>query len=88
MNDIENSAVVCDEEGCDWKQEVEYDAIPTFHNMPCPKCGKGVIVNDADMQAYEFVKELLKAQNLVDPDSVLPRTTMTIDTSKLRGPKH
>lgn len=48
--------VRCDEYGCGWEQELEENKdILKWTNVPCPKCGKGVIVNDEESALMEMI---------------------------------
>lgn len=85
MENIEETQVQCDEEGCGWSTEVEWEAVPKWHNEPCPDCSCGVIVNDADMAAYYAMDALAKLSDAIDPNRELPRETITMDTRPLRS---
>ena len=39
-------------EKCDWSTDVPIKDVPQWHNKLCPKCGKDVIVKDADMKEF------------------------------------
>lgn len=50
---LKNFMLFCEEHGCDWKREVQPEEVHSWHNRPCPKCGKGIIVKDADIQEMD-----------------------------------
>ena len=52
------SSVHCDEPGCGWSRRVRFEAIPTWHRKPCPKCGKGEVVSDGDLVMYETARTM------------------------------
>lgn len=79
--------VMCDEPGCGWTQKCAIDDVPAWHNKPCPTCGKGVIVSDDDMVVFVMVDAAMKLTDIIDPDGKMPRTTLHIDTAKLRTTK-
>lgn len=46
--------VKCDEPGCGWVQSLPTnEAIREWHRKPCPKCGKGEIVTDAELVLFD-----------------------------------
>ena len=52
---MHNVHVSCDKDGCGWIIPCVQDDIPTWHNKPCPKCGKGVIVNDKELALFKLI---------------------------------
>lgn len=78
--------VKCDEPGCGWKQEVDLTMAAEWHNRPCPRCGKGVIINDWEMR---LLKRILKFANsnvmsLTPAEKALLVYLGEIDTAPLR----
>ena len=65
---MHNVHLTCDEPGCGWSIPGVQDDIPKFHNKPCPKCGKGIIVNDFEMELF---KKICAKQVEKSDDSVL-----------------
>ena len=49
---LKNFLLTC-EHGCDWKTTVLPDEVMAWHNKPCPRCGKGIIVNDYDLAEFK-----------------------------------
>ena len=49
--------VKCDEVGCGWSLEIPADQFHNWHNKPCPKCGKGVIINDEEMVVFRLAMD-------------------------------
>ena len=52
-----SAEVKCDQPGCDWKETVS-DDITMWHNTPCPKCGKGVIIDDEALAMWHVIKQM------------------------------
>jgi hypothetical protein len=52
---MHNIHLTCDEPGCGWTIPGVQDDIPKFHNKPCPKCGKGIIVNDFELDLFKKI---------------------------------
>ena len=88
MNNVEirDTAVKCDEAGCDWEQKVAWSSVPEWHLKPCPKCGKGHIVSDGDLILYCALDAAAKCANTKiqqakETDLVVE---MHLDTAPLR----
>lgn len=79
-----NTVIQCDVAPCNWSQPCEFSDIPKWHRQPCPKCGKGEIVSDADLAVYCLVQAAVEVTNIIDPNGTLPRTTMYVNTAQLR----
>ena len=79
-----NGSVHCDEAGCGWSEPVEFADVPKWHKKPCPKCGRGEIVSDADMIVYRLTEVAVTVTNDLDPDGKLPRLTYRVNTAGLR----
>jgi hypothetical protein len=45
--------------------------IPKWHNKPCPRCGKGVIINDAEKEGAILLLRLID-DGLVDESTGEP----------------
>ena len=56
--------VTCDNESCNWEQEIPQDALKLWHNVNCPVCGKGPIIDDTDLALFKISGELALAQML------------------------
>jgi len=55
MRDWKNFLVFCAEDGCDWKKELMPEAVYGLLNKPCPKCGRGRIVQESDIADMERI---------------------------------
>lgn len=77
-----NAKVKCDEPGCGWGQGCAPDDIPQWHKKPCPQCGKGEIISDADLIMFRMVEAWESATREVAPDA--PVVAYKIDTAGLR----
>lgn len=54
--------VCCDEPGCGWTNTVpSLEDIEQYHNQPCPKCGKGILISDHDMAVMQSTRESIEA---------------------------
>ena len=84
MRDIQSTGVKCDESGCDWQQEIEFEDVPEWHNVLCPSCGKGIIVTDEDLEVWRVVRTLMQLQEAMDPDGKVPKRSMTLRSKDLR----
>lgn len=49
----------CD--ACKWESQVAFVDIPSWHGKPCPACGKGTPIGDADMEAWRGIVQLEQA---------------------------
>jgi len=76
--------IKCDAIGCSFQLDVEWKGIPLWHNKKCPVCGECVILNDEDMAIWRGINAQVLMDNAVDPDGLLPRVSITIDTAGLR----
>jgi hypothetical protein len=86
MTDImENTKVKCDEPDCLFIIDVQWESVPDWYNKACPTCDKGVMINDADIVAWSMVSALNTADKIIDPEKKLPRESVVLDTSVLRG---
>lgn len=79
-----NCSVHCDESGCGWTEKCDFADVPKWHKKPCPKCGRGEIVSDADMIVYRLAEAAVTVTNDIDPDGNLPLHTCHVDTAPLR----
>jgi len=79
-----NGSVHCDEAGCRWSEPVEFADVPNWHKKPCPKCGRGEIVSDADMIVFRLAEAVLTVSNDIDPEGKLPRQTYIVNTAPMR----
>ena len=85
LSGITNMSVMCDEPGCGWSLAIPHELISDWHNQPCPKCGKGVIVNDDDMSVYNMTVGLMHMSAALDPNDEMPKETVRFNTQHLRG---
>lgn len=85
---VKKMEVVCDEDGCDWIQEIDLDGVTNWYNKPCPICGKGIIINDDDIASYNSMMSGVDAVNAVidqvDSETAVEQFNIVIDTSPLR----
>ena len=70
----EKGSVKCDL--CNWKEESE--DIASWYKKLCPKCGKGIIIDDVDMELLKGIGELRRM------GIVLPHGTKRKDVVKAR----
>ncbi len=71
----------CDENGCGWEQPCELKNMGDWYNKPCPKCGKGVIINTEELFLAGMLNALKMQDDMLGPE--LPRETIHIDSAKL-----
>ena len=82
---VSKEQVYCPLEGCTFRQSVKWAGIPAWHKKPCPTCGKGEIVTDEDLKAWQMLDALMKLANMVPtPDGPKGRITLHVNT----GPKN
>ncbi|PNX47164.1 MAG: hypothetical protein BV459_04945, partial [Thermoplasmata archaeon M11B2D] len=65
------TTVQCDNSGCDWNKDIEFDQIPEWHNKSCPCCGHSPIVSDDDLVVFNSVKALSELFVEVPSDEAL-----------------
>lgn len=66
MNDAVNvnrAAVQCDDDACNFEEDVKFSEIPSWHNVTCPDCGKTIIVNDEDLAAFNAFSDSVNLIN-------------------------
>lgn len=88
-------AVRCDEPGCDWESTAaDHDEVKQWHNKPCPRCGRGVIVNDEEMGVlnalvgiFGLFDSLFGSGELIDADAPHAVIRTEINTAHMRGSK-
>lgn len=80
---MHKATLKCDEAGCRWSQEINFQDVPGWHQKPCPECGRGSIITDADLKAYYIGKAMQDLSDALDPEKK-NRITVKFDTSKLR----
>lgn len=82
--EIQDVEIRCDEPGCGWTQKTPWAGIPEWHRKPCPKCGNGQIISDADLINFRMVSAWADCAN----NEILPQTgpvvEMVLDTAPLR----
>jgi predicted RNA-binding Zn-ribbon protein involved in translation (DUF1610 family) len=71
---------------CGWKKNIHFDDTKNWYKKPCPKCGKGEIVNLAEMIFLATVKAALILSGAIDPEAK-NRKRMILDTAKSREVK-
>ena len=84
---VYKAVVVCDEQGCGWKQEITLPSIPEWHKKPCPVCGEGEIINDMDMDVHLLMTALVGEHKDSGHDKKIPLVGVTINTAALRCEK-
>ncbi len=82
---ISNLVVKCDEAGCGWQSESSIEEADQWHNAPCPKCGKGVIINDDDLSVLHGFAALCSLQKMIDPKGEAETVKVHIETAPLRN---
>ncbi len=81
----------CDEPGCGWSESMTIEeAVKGFSHAPCPKCGEGEILNEADLAALEVTAALLntgliRSVSPTDEDADGDAFLARINTRCLRG---
>jgi len=54
---LKNFELFCEQgDGCNWKLAVPPEEVRDWHNKPCPRCGRGVIVSDSDLAEFEKLR--------------------------------
>lgn len=86
---ITEGGVQCDEIGCDWKDTTVKD-YSLWLNKPCPKCGKGVIITQEEMDAVKHMNTLADLINAlgeakgIQPDPEDQRIRLVVDSAGVR----
>lgn len=68
----------------------EFDGLPPdHHNKPCPQCGLGVLINDADLEIWNALVAMANAVQGIGEDNTpaapLIEVKARINTAALRG---
>lgn len=75
--------VKCDEKGCGWNLPLpSLEEVAKWYNKPCPRCGKGVIVNDAELMLLAKVIGALRISDVLDPTHS-KRKRVRIESAKI-----
>lgn len=82
--DIKRSDVVCDEVGCGWRETVPPSDIPKWHNVPCPSCLTGIIVDNNDMAFYRTLKLVVLLQRIADPFGIMKRVAVKLSSLMIK----
>ena len=82
--EIKDTEVRCDEAGCGWSQKEPWAYIPQWHRKPCPRCGKGQIVSDADLWHHRMISAWADFANKDIPAQTGPVVELELDTAPLR----
>lgn len=78
---VKKFSIKCDEPDCDWiKKTTLQDAI-TYHNVPCPKCNKNVIINNDEIQ----ILNLMAVAEQIEVANSSKVVSMQLDTLDLRN---
>lgn len=80
MIGIEDITVVCDETACDWEKKVDAYEFPAWLNKPCPKCNKGTILTQTELDAFNEVSAMIDASM-----GVLSGLNMSIDMNDINA---
>lgn len=83
-----DTEIKCDEEGCHWNLSLEWSEIPSWHNVKCPRCKQGIIVNNEDLNAFSMVNTLISQQEILNPEGIGKMVSVKISTESLRGNKN
>jgi len=81
---FKEAAVVCDAEGCGWRQEIPWQETPEWLGKLCPDCGKCVLITEDDLAAWRLLDLAVKVTNAIDPDGKLPRIDVRVSTAGWR----
>lgn len=74
------TTIHCDECGHEFPGNVQ-----EWHNKPCPKCGAGVLVTDADIAVWSGLRALVDLSNALFPNATKADTVhVRINTAPLR----
>ena len=77
-------SIKCDNEDCDFEQEIEVDDFLSWHNRECPKCST-ILVDDADLNLFNGIAEAMKTVNdLVGDIPAGHRANMRIDLAEFK----
>lgn len=57
---MKHITVKCDEPGCGWSEMTDLDTILNYVKAPCPKCGKGEIINDEELAVIAVMAGLVR----------------------------
>lgn len=52
------TTVKCDETGCGWVTECPISDTKKWYRVPCPKCGRGQIINKQELRFIQFLRFL------------------------------
>ena len=78
---MRKATVCCDEDGCGWEELCEREDVAQWHRKPCPKCGNGEIINDAELSILRIGLAFEALGQELYPDA--PKTTIHVDTKRL-----
>jgi hypothetical protein len=81
---VDNASVHCDEPGCGWSEEVKFSDFKNWHHQPCPKCGRGEIINNLDMVIVRRCEMAIQISNDLHPAGSTDLVDVQIDTAPLR----
>jgi hypothetical protein len=84
---MKNLRLKCDV--CSWVHILNKSTlseVKKWHNVPCPQCGKSVIVNDFDLRYAKFITYLECASKILNffTFGIMKKFTYHIDTSYFR----
>ena len=82
---MENMRVKCDL--CGWFEFMHNPSlkkVKAWYNVPCPRCGKSVIINDYDLSMYKAIRILSVVSRILHIVSfgLLKLYKIKIDTAK------
>lgn len=55
-----------------------------WHHKPCPKCGKGEIINDEDVLLFRMIQGAKRASDEINKDGKYPTASIHIDSREFR----
>lgn len=86
---ITEGGVQCDELGCNWKDTTAKD-YSLWLNRPCPKCGKGIIITQEELEAVGHMNAMVDLINAfgeakgIEPGPDDQKIRITVDSTGVR----
>ena len=63
--EVTKTEVQCDNDYCDFHQDVPWEKVPDWLNVQCPACKNSIIVDDSDLASWTLFDELAPILNNV-----------------------